>query len=129
MGGTSDWALSGPIERADIPALCDRLRSILRSRASDVVFCDVGAISKPDAVTLEALAQLQLVARRHGCRIGMVNTQTALDDLLDFTGLRVAFPDCSDLEIRRQTEQRKEARGVEEERDPGDRSVFDLDDL
>jgi ABC-type transporter Mla MlaB component len=40
-----------------------------------------------DAVTVDALARLQLAARRHGCRLQLVNPSAELRELVAFMGL------------------------------------------
>jgi hypothetical protein len=42
-------------------------------------------------VTIDALARLQLAARRHGCRVRLHHASHDLLDLLDFVGLRDAL--------------------------------------
>jgi ABC-type transporter Mla MlaB component len=114
-------------------------RGRLTVEAMDAVFvCDVCALVEPDVAAVEALARLQLAARRAGCRIALQGVGPELGDLLDLLGLADALP-CraawraptsgSALEARGQPEQREEPLGVEEEADPADRSVADLDDL
>jgi hypothetical protein len=56
------------------------------SRPSTIV-CDVGALA-PDASAVDALARLQLTARRLGYEIRLRDASVALQDLLDFVGLR-----------------------------------------
>jgi hypothetical protein len=51
----------------------------------------VGGVD-PDAVTVEALARLQLAARRHGCRVRLRNASPGLRDLVAFMGLRDVLP-------------------------------------
>lgn len=81
-------ALRGPITAADVPQLCDQLAARLRdSDATDAV-CDVGALGRPTVATVNALARLQLVARRHGCRIRLRGAGPELLLLLDLVGLR-----------------------------------------
>jgi anti-anti-sigma regulatory factor len=41
----------------------------------------------PDAVTVDALARLQLAARRHGCRVRLANASPELRELVAFMGL------------------------------------------
>ena len=48
--------------------------------------CDVEGIV-PDAVTVDALAKLQLAARRRGCRITLENASPELRELVAFMGL------------------------------------------
>jgi hypothetical protein len=55
-------------------------------RPSTIV-CDVGALA-PDASAVDALARLQLTARRLGYEIRLRDASVALQDLLDFVGLR-----------------------------------------
>jgi ABC-type transporter Mla MlaB component len=53
--------------------------------------CDVRGV-EADAVTVNALAGLQLAARRHGCRIHLRHASTALVELIDFMGLSDVLP-------------------------------------
>jgi hypothetical protein len=54
-------------------------------RPSTIV-CDVGALA-PDAEAVDALARLQLTARRLGYEIRLRDASVDLQDLLDFAGL------------------------------------------
>lgn len=78
-------AIRGPIMRADLPGLCDRVCTHLATSGS-VVDCDVAGV-EPDAVTVDALARLQLAACRRGCRIVLRNASPALLELVDLIGL------------------------------------------
>ncbi len=80
------FAIRGPITRADLPGLCDRVCGLLEESGAGVVLCDVHGV-EPDAVTVDALARLQLAARRHGCRVRLCSTSRALRDLVSFMGL------------------------------------------
>jgi ABC-type transporter Mla MlaB component len=82
----ADFAIRGPIARADLPGLCDRVCKLLAA-GGDVVTCDVAGV-EPDAVTVEAIARLQLAALRRGCRVELVNASSELRGLVDFLGLR-----------------------------------------
>ena len=62
------FAIGGPITRADLPGLCDRVCALLEAADTDVVLCDVRGVAT-DVVTVDALARLQLAARRRGCRV------------------------------------------------------------
>ena len=53
---------------------------------AEVAVCDVAGIVA-DAVAVDALARLQLAARRHGCRIRLEHTSAELRDLIVFMGL------------------------------------------
>lgn len=84
---TIAFAIRGPIRRRDLPGLCTRVCALLESADGAVVFCDVGGVGA-DAVTVDALARLQLAARRHGCRIQLRNASAELVSLVAFLGLR-----------------------------------------
>jgi ABC-type transporter Mla MlaB component len=89
---TIAFAVGGPIARADLPGLCDRICALLETSDARVAFCDVSGVG-PDAVTADALARLQLAARRHGCRVRLRNASVELLELLAFMGLRDVQPD------------------------------------
>jgi ABC-type transporter Mla MlaB component len=93
--------------------------------------CDVRALGRADVRALEALALLQLAARRRGLRVVLRGASGDLRDLLALAGLDDALPceERSGFEPRRQPEQREEAFGVEEEADPRDLPARYLDDL
>jgi ABC-type transporter Mla MlaB component len=84
---TVAFAVRGPIARADLPGLCDRVCSLLRGSGAAMVLCDVAGVP-PDAVTVDALARLQLAARRTGCRVCLSNASDELLELVDFMGLQ-----------------------------------------
>jgi|RhiMethySRZTD1v2_1073278.scaffolds.fasta_scaffold1731620_1 ABC-type transporter Mla MlaB component len=83
---TVELAFRGPIARSDLPGLCDRVCAILGATRSAVALCDVAGVD-PDAVTVDALARLQLAARRHGCQVILRNASPALLDLVELMGL------------------------------------------
>jgi ABC-type transporter Mla MlaB component len=89
---TVAFAIRGPIERTDLPGLCERVCSLLESSGADVAVCDVHGV-EPDAVTADALARLQLAAGRRDCQVRLRNASTDLVDLLLFMGLRDVLPD------------------------------------
>jgi ABC-type transporter Mla MlaB component len=84
---TVAFAIRGPIRRADLPGLCERVCAFLDAGRADVALCDVSGID-PDAVTVDALARFQLAARRHGCQVRLCYASDELLDLLTFMGLR-----------------------------------------
>jgi ABC-type transporter Mla MlaB component len=88
---TTTFAVRGPIGRDDLPGLCARVCALLASSDADVAFCDVSGIA-PDAVTVDALAQLQLGARRHGCTVRLRNASAELRGLVEFMGLTAVLP-------------------------------------
>jgi anti-anti-sigma factor len=98
--------LAGPIDRADIPALCEGLGRTLQERPVDLVVCDVGGLRDADCVAVDALARLQLTARRSGCRVRLRGVSSELEALLRLVGLReILCPgEASGVETRRQPE-------------------------
>jgi ABC-type transporter Mla MlaB component len=121
--------LDGPIARDDIPALCERVHVLVDGCDADAVACDVGGLDEPDAMTVDALARLQLTALRLGRRLGFEDACSELRDLVEFLGLADVLPcaepcaDASGIEPRGQPEEREQPLDVEEEADPHDRSV------
>jgi ABC-type transporter Mla MlaB component len=89
---TVAFSIYGPIARADLPGLCERVCALLHARRSEVVLCDVTGID-PDAVTVDALARLQLAARRLGCQVRLRNASVELLDLIAFMGLQDVLPE------------------------------------
>ena len=79
------FAIRGPIDRSDLQGLCDRVCGLLGG-AGSVMACDVAGV-EPNAVTVDALARLQLAARRRGCVVRLRNASTALLDLVGMMGL------------------------------------------
>jgi hypothetical protein len=83
--------------------------------------CDVGAVRAIDVAVLDALARLQLTARRLGLRVVLRHASAELLDLLDFTGVGEAAG--LRVEAQRQPEEREEVLRVEEERQLDDPAV------
>ena len=92
---------------------------------------DVSAVTNPDCGTVDALARLQLAAGRLGQRVLLFGAVPRLVELVEMAGLADVLPAVprSGVEVIREAEEREEALGVEEERDPGDLPVGDLEDL
>lgn len=82
---TAILVIAGPVAAADVPRLCARLRALLDGTQAEVVV-DVRTLAA-DAVTIEALARLQLTARRAGRRISVRRASPDLDGLVAFVGL------------------------------------------
>jgi ABC-type transporter Mla MlaB component len=85
------FAIRGPISRADLPRLCDRVCRLLSESDAGAAVCDVGGV-EPDAVTVDALARLQLAARRHGCQVRLCRASVELLELVAFMGLSDVLP-------------------------------------
>jgi hypothetical protein len=79
----------------------------------------------PGLEIVDALARLQLAARREGYRIEVTRAPAELVELVELAGLCEALG----VEPRRQPEEREERVGVEEERELDDAAVRDLEDL
>jgi ABC-type transporter Mla MlaB component len=79
------FAISGPISRADLPGLCERVCAVL-ARSGGIVACDVSGVGA-NAVTVDALARLQLAARRRDCCVELRNASGELVELVDLMGL------------------------------------------
>lgn len=104
------------LDRARIPQLCARLDAILRERDVGFLLCDLREAASPSCDTVEALARVRLLARRHGCAFGVLHPGDALRDLLVLLGLDEALL----LEASGEPEEREQRRGVEEEGEAGD---------
>jgi ABC-type transporter Mla MlaB component len=85
---TFAFAIWGPIARADLQGLCDRVCALLTEHhGAHVALCDVQGVPA-DAVTVDALARLQLAARRHRCQVRLRGCSPDLRELVAFMGLR-----------------------------------------
>ena len=76
------------------------------------IICDVGAVD-PDVHAIDALARLQLAARRLGMEVRLRHASHELQELVAFAGLC----DVLRVEAGGQAEQGEERVGVEEERE------------
>jgi ABC-type transporter Mla MlaB component len=89
---TLSFRIEGPIAREDLPGLSDRVCKLLEGSDAEVAVCDVSGVGV-DAVTVDALARLQLAARRHGCRIRLCGSASReLLALVAFMGLTDVLP-------------------------------------
>jgi hypothetical protein len=80
--------------------------------------CDVGALA-PDGAAVDALARLQLAARRIGLDLRLRHASSELQGLLAFVGLS----DVLRIEAGGQAEEREDRLGAEEEGDLDDPAV------
>jgi ABC-type transporter Mla MlaB component len=80
------FRIHGPILRDDLPGLCDRVCALLAEHEPEIAVCDVAGVD-PDAVTVDALARLQLAARRRGCVVRLHGASPALRDVVELMGL------------------------------------------
>jgi ABC-type transporter Mla MlaB component len=86
------FEIRGPIGRADLPGLCDRVCALLEESRAATALCDVSGV-EPDAVTVDALARLQLAAHRHGCLVRLRHASRELLALVGFMGLTDVLPE------------------------------------
>jgi STAS domain len=89
---TTVLAIGGSLAPADVEGLCARARGLLAGGEVAELVCDVGLLDRPDAVAVDALARLQLTARRHGARVLLRRASPALVALLAFVGLDAVLP-------------------------------------
>ena len=89
---TLTFAVWGPIARSDLPGLSERVCALFERRGPGDALCDVAGV-EPDAVTVDALARLQLAARRRGCRVRLRNASPELRKLVAFMGLADVLPE------------------------------------
>src|SRR5947199_2235544 len=87
-----DFAIRGPISRDDLPGLCGRVCALLEESEAGVVRCDVHGV-EPDAVTVDALARLQLAARRRRCLVRLRRASKELLELVTLMGLANVLPE------------------------------------
>jgi ABC-type transporter Mla MlaB component len=86
------FAIDGPIARADLPGLCTRVCGLLAESGAEVALCEVVGV-EPDAVTIDALARLQVAARRNRCQVRLRNASSELIELIGFMGLTDVLPE------------------------------------
>ena len=84
--------LAGPLEAPALSALCAQVQRLVRTGAR-VVTCDVQDVPASHLTTVDALARLQLTARRAGGRIRVLDVPPELADLLALAGLTAIVDD------------------------------------
>jgi hypothetical protein len=96
-------------------------RVVLVRDSTEVASSPLLLSAAPDLAVVNALARLQLAARRLGCSLRVVGGCPRLLELLELAGLRELLSGDEDLgvEMGRQTEEAEQA-GVEEVVEPGD---------
>ena len=78
--------IRGPLQRTDLPGLYTRVCAIFTANRGATLVCDVTEVAV-DAVAVEALARLQLGARRNGCTVRLLSAPPELLELASFMGL------------------------------------------
>ncbi|WP_327661871.1 MULTISPECIES: STAS domain-containing protein [unclassified Streptomyces] len=112
--------LAGPIRSGDAPRLCERLHAARAGAPGDAptVVCDVSGVTTADLTTLDALARMQLDARRAGSRMLLRDPPAGLAVLLELAGMAEVLGaqagEGSGVEMVRDAEQREPALRVQE---------------
>lgn len=121
--------LPGLVTRDEVPRLCEAVRVLLGTTGAGVVVCDVAGLGPPGLTAVDALARMELAARREGGRIRLAGPDPALRALLDLVGLRFEACDGAGLadsgslgpvEAEGESEEREPAGRVQEAVEPGD---------
>lgn len=97
---TAVLVIADPIADGDAEALCDRLRALAMASGARIIVCDVRALDA-DGRTVDALARLQLAARRLGRQIRLRRASPELDDVLSFLGLAAVVGCVRGAAVRR----------------------------
>ena len=79
--------LRGEIGRADVPALCARVTALIERSGAELIVCDVAEVSSPDCATVDALARIQLTARRLGSGLRLLGASDELHEVLAMAGM------------------------------------------
>jgi ABC-type transporter Mla MlaB component len=69
-----------------LPALYERVCTLLEDSGAALAVCDVAGVGA-DAVAVDALARLQLAARRNRCQVELRHASDDLRGLIAFMGL------------------------------------------
>src|SRR5687767_273850 len=102
--------IGATIAPGEIPAPCERVHGGLERSGTDELVGDGSALTRPDAIAVEALARLQITAMRLGRRIVLTQPPRRLQELLVLCGLCEALPVAagSALEPGGQAEEREQ---------------------
>ena len=84
--------IHGVVTPDAVSELCTRVRALLADPAIDVLTCDLSGVVDPDAAALEALARMQLTARRMGRSIRLRHVRPEMRALLALSGLSDVVP-------------------------------------
>ncbi|KAB8157081.1 STAS domain-containing protein [Streptomyces sp. 3MP-14] len=112
--GDVEFVVEGPVRRAEVPGLCERLAALVRERGARVVTVDARRLGGPGADALQAVTRLRLTARRLDCELRFEGLDERLLGLLGWLGLG---------QVVGEAEEREEALGVKERVDSRDPPV------
>jgi hypothetical protein len=79
--------IEGSISGADARALCARAGALRSAAGSDLLICDLAAVGDPLLGAIDAVARLQLAARRGGWRLVLRHASADLCGLIALCGL------------------------------------------
>ncbi|WP_224058465.1 STAS domain-containing protein [Streptomyces kanamyceticus] len=113
--------IAGPLRPGDVPPLCEQVAAVRHGPGGGDVICDVTDVTTADMSTVDAIARLQLAARRAGGRIRLRNPTPALLALLGLVGLVELLGLV--VEMEGHAEQREPPRGVQEAVEAGDAAL------
>jgi ABC-type transporter Mla MlaB component len=91
--------IRGPLCREDLPGLFARACAELARAQAGLLTVDVSAVA-PDAVAVDAVARLELAARRHGCHVVLRGASFELWQLIELMGLAGVFVSPPGAEAR-----------------------------
>ena len=78
--------ISATLAQAELPALLQHGRDLMRSGEVSVLQCELAGVGA-DLLAVEALARLELEARRAGCRLRLCDAAEELCELIALLGL------------------------------------------
>jgi ABC-type transporter Mla MlaB component len=96
---TVSLTIRGPLEPDDLAGLFARTCALLHSARPELLCCELEAVA-PDAVAVDALARLALVAQRSGCSVRLRGACDELHELIAFMGLDDVLRGESPVESR-----------------------------
>lgn len=82
----------GRITAETVPHWCARVAELLADPAVTGLTCDLSGVVQPDVSALDALARMQLTARRLGRTIRLRHASTEMCALLTLAGLTDVLP-------------------------------------
>jgi ABC-type transporter Mla MlaB component len=88
--------LRTPLSRTDVAALCSEVAAVLAHARPGPLFLHLIGIEDPDLIVVDALARLQLTARRLGRTVVLRHACPQLRGLLFLCGLHDVLPVADD---------------------------------
>jgi hypothetical protein len=126
--GTIRLTIATSFEPERVAAVCRRVQRIVVAGTCRRIECTIEG-SGHDLAIVDLLARLWLIARRQRCTMQIRHRDEELVGLMGLVGIASVLPvgpidlTAPASQARRETEHGEQTLGVEEEADPGDRSV------